>query len=421
MKHILHADRSSLFKKILKTQSAELGLEYRSSSSIKESFSILKEESIDLILTSTELDHESGEDLIHALNASSYKDIPVVLITSDEHLATRSRFFDLGIVDYVLKQDLDSKRLSYFFGALQSRRSLTSELQNLRFTVLDDSALSQKIITSILSFHQAEYIRTFDDPINLLAESEPSDVYLIDMIIPRMSGEEVVQTLRSRYPDSIIIAISSVNNIKTISYVLDGGADDYIIKPYDAGLFLARLRNCIRTQSLVRDLKTKQEALEEQARTDGLTGLYNHKFIMERLGEEVREASAGGNPLSVMLLDLDFFKKVNDTYGHPVGDDVLRNLASLLKEHAVSDCLVARYGGEEFLLLMPGVSLEEAVAHGEILLEKVRTHNFRGVDHPLTISAGAAGLKGADPKELVKQADDMLYSSKKNGRDRISF
>jgi len=172
------------------------------------------------------------------------------------------------------------------------------------------------------------------------------------------------------------------------------------------------------------------EAIERISQHDGLTGLFNHRVFEERLQQEVGRRSRTLKPLSLLMIDIDHFKQFNDSFGHQAGDAVLRQLSDILRQQSRSDTIdvCCRYGGEEFSIIMPEQELHNAVKVAERIRATVEHHNFiiKGNNSPslVTISLGVAALSGEDdcsPEELLKKADEALYLSKRNGRNRVSY
>ena len=166
-----------------------------------------------------------------------------------------------------------------------------------------------------------------------------------------------------------------------------------------------------------RKLSEQNDLLKNQASIDGLTGLYNHRHIYERLGEEVNRCGPDNSTFTVMILDIDLFKNVNDTYGHLTGDQILRELSILLKENITQANLVGRYGGEEFLIMLAQTHLEEGFEIAERLRHAVEMHEFsRNIR--ITVSIGVEEYHGGKISELLDKADKKLYSAKNSGRNK---
>ena len=261
----------------------------------------------------------------------------------------------------------------------------------------------------------------------------PPDLILLDVMMPDISGIEVAQRIKGnrQLPFIPIIMQTALDSTEAKVEGLEAGADDYITKPIDFAELKARLRSMLR-------IKRLQEALEERERellevnerlrfmslTDGLTGLDNRRHLNDRIDEMFQHAQRLNEPFSVVMCDLDKFKSVNDTYGHQAGDEVLKQLATILKEEAREIDRVGRYGGEEFLLLLPGTVLDAAVTFAERVRKHVERHTFTfpGGSTKRTASFGVAGWphpKICDSDTLVRMADDALYVAKETGRNRV--
>ncbi len=181
----------------------------------------------------------------------------------------------------------------------------------------------------------------------------------------------------------------------------------------------ARKRLAARKEELLHELNKKNKILENLAVTDGLTGLYNHKYIIERLQKEIAEALRYSKPLSIIMMDIDYFKKVNDTYGHQTGDDVLVGVSDGLKETLREGDIAGRYGGEEFMLILTNTDLEGAIAGAERIRQLVGNLKWDIPELAVNISAGVATLKDENASQLIEHADNLLYKAKKGGRNRV--
>lgn len=414
MDHVLHLERSSFFAKIVKKILEEQGISVLHAKSGEEAYSLLERNSISLIISGTELDDTDGADFIEKLTVSKFSSIPVIVFTAKESLQLREKLFSLGIADYILKEDITANRLQVYFQALIGQNRLLEQIRGVPIAVLDDSRLGLNVIRNIFRLNRVAKVSYFTDPQKMLEEIEKYSIFFVDMVLPEVSGEEVIMKIREKNPGSVIIVVSGITNIKLVSHALMYGADDYVTKPFANTIFMARLKANARSFFLNRQLK-------RQAVTDGLTGLYNHRYIYTAVDKQISLVKDSDSVFSVLLLDIDFFKKVNDTFGHPVGDLVLRTVAAVFRSVLPESAIVGRYGGEEFLIVFPGTDLEKGFEYAELLRTKVEETVYP--EHPglnVTISGGLVQFAGNDTGELIKAADELLYESKKNGRNRIT-
>ncbi|MBI5017553.1 MAG: diguanylate cyclase [Deltaproteobacteria bacterium] len=315
--------------------------------------------------------------------------------------------------------------------------------------VVDDSRIVLAMVTDILAeegyrVRQAENGRV---ALERVAEARP-DLIVLDVMMPEMDGYEVCETLRRESDYIPILMITAKGELEDLVRGLDAGADDYIAKPFQAVELVARVKSLLRIGTLQKrlllqnfELEAKNQQLEALARqlddlnkeltllsvTDGLTRAYNHRHFQERLKSEFSRAKRYEEPLACVMLDIDHFKRVNDTWGHPVGDRVLVRIVEILKEGIRSEDLVARYGGEEFVLLLPRTDSEHAAHLAERLRERVEADEFpltNGDRIRLTVSLGVSGFHPPGTHEtadaLLHAADAALYRAKTDGRNRVA-
>jgi two-component system, cell cycle response regulator len=250
------------------------------------------------------------------------------------------------------------------------------------------------------------------------------DVVVTDWEMPKMDGITLCRILKSieelRFTHVIILSSRGETSAKVTG--LDTGADDYLVKPVDPNELLARVRAGLRLQQALAELAARNELLAKLALTDPLTGLPNRRAFEESLSREVALAIRHVRPLSLLLLDLDHFKRVNDTFGHPAGDEVLASLGLLLGRQGRRGDVVARIGGEEFAVVLPETGKEQAAATAERIRIAVSSSPLGArAKVPVTVSIGVASLPQpcGDLETLVSTADAALYAAKSAGRDRV--
>jgi diguanylate cyclase (GGDEF)-like protein len=259
------------------------------------------------------------------------------------------------------------------------------------------------------------------------------DLILLDVMMPKMDGIEVVRRLKknSALPFIPVIMQTALDSTENKVEGLDAGADDYITKPINFAELEARVNSLLRIKKLQVELAEREkqlsalnDKLREISLTDGLTKVDNRRSLEERLHEMWEHSVRLHEPLAIVMCDIDKFKSVNDNYGHQAGDAVLQQFARLLKEEAREIDRVGRYGGEEFLLILPGTVLDAAVTFAERLREKVAGHTFSfpGGTLERTMSCGVSASphpKVKDQEALLRTADDALYVAKETGRNRV--
>jgi diguanylate cyclase (GGDEF)-like protein len=300
-------------------------------------------------------------------------------------------------------------------------------MASFSIAIVDDDAAIRRLLRLLL--HRAGY-ETIECTTGAEAQAalrqQPWDLAILDRRLPEMDGLELAAELkgnaefRSRY----IIMLTGEDDQEDKVEGLDSGADDYITKPFQPRELLARIRAGERIVRLQKELLETNKRLELLSITDGLTKLNNHRYFQDELSRAFEESQRYGRPLSLAMIDLDFFKKVNDTYGHAVGDDVLKCAASLFKESARSTDLVARYGGEEFAVMMPETELADAAVFAEKIRSLVEGMPFDTQAGPIAVSVsiGVASVPHSripTAKELIIAADKALYRAKKNGRNQV--
>lgn len=296
-----------------------------------------------------------------------------------------------------------------------------------KILIIDDSRLIAQFGKSILSGKGHEVFTADSGEIGLeLADREQPDLILLDVILPGMDGYQICHHLKTRVLSKDIPVIILTSKAEPADKIkgLELGAVDYVTKPFDAGELIARVNTHLRMKELYEALQDKNRQLQEMANRDGLTDLYNHRYFHEHLVREIERVKRYGGVVSFVLADIDFFKKINDTYGHQAGDNVLKEIAQILKNGIRDSDLAARYGGEEFALVLLQTQVEVALQTSERLRIQIAEHPFSGFFPPLHITASfgvatfpAVGIK--EEKDLVEAADQALYQAKKEGRNKV--
>jgi diguanylate cyclase (GGDEF)-like protein len=353
-------------------------------------------------------DAEEGEivDLVTA------RGIPSVVLTGTFTPELRDRILSKNIVDYFVKSDPQClEQVVAVIERLHTSRS-TSVL------VVDDSRPMRTLIGSLLG---ALGLHVFtassgEEGLAVLAANPTIRMVLTDYQMPGMDGCQLVARIRETRgrSDLAIIGLSTEGTHALSARFLKLGASDFLPKPFLREEFFCRV-----LQNL--DILGYIESIREAAYRDFLTGLRNRKYFFEHCGDPHHGALTGGARLAVAMLDVDHFKRVNDTYGHEGGDVALKHLAALLREHLPGAHTVARLGGEEFCVLVPDADRAAATALFEHLRQAVEASVAHHGDIPIrfTVSIGVALSPGASLGDMVRHADELLYRAKEGGRNRV--
>jgi len=295
----------------------------------------------------------------------------------------------------------------------------------MRVLIAEDDPTSRLLLTKVLEKWGYEVTATTDgaEAWELLRSDDSPRLAILDWMMPGMDGIEVcrrVRVLDTRQPPYIIL-LTALGEQDHVVTGLEAGADDFVGKPYDPAELHARVEVGRRLVELNEELVEAQVALEIQARTDALTGLPNRRAILEILDEEVARALRENGDLGVGMLDIDHFKRVNDTHGHAAGDAVLRELARRSESVLRPYDGLGRLGGEEFLIVVPGARREELRDVLERMRAAIAERPFAIGDGVLavTVSIGGVVSAGESADGLIAGADDAMYAAKARGRDCV--
>ncbi len=291
-------------------------------------------------------------------------------------------------------------------------------MRTVRMLLVDDSPLIQRLVTDRLAAHQIE-VRSISSGSLALQEmiDWSPEVVLLDLELPDGDGLNALARIKGRpeIQNIPVIALSASGDTAETVRAFELGAVDYISKPFDIAELRARVRSAVRTYRLF-------VMLEQRAQIDGLTGLYNRAHFDTRLQQEIAESQRFDTKLSLILCDLDRFKSVNDTFGHPFGDRVLEAFAQILLSGRLSD-IACRYGGEEFAVILPRAAVAEAAGVAQRFREAIETVQWNDQQElRITASFGVADISCTEElsnRALVKVADAALYQAKQTGRNRV--
>ncbi len=243
------------------------------------------------------------------------------------------------------------------------------------------------------------------------------------VLLEQTTGLEAVSAIKPEDVD--VIFISKNTDPEFVSQVLEQGAVDYIYKPYSLTELISRVRVRFRTRDLMNNIKRENRKLYKLSQTDDLTGLFNMRSMFERIDKELRRSAKTGSQVACFMMDMDFFKNVNDGHDHLFGSFVLKEVGRLLKENLRTSDLAARYGGDEFLVVIPNANAEGIKGFTERFCDIIRKHTFQSeleakhVSTSIGYAITCPGDVSMMSRQLVKLADDALYKAKRMGRDRV--
>jgi diguanylate cyclase (GGDEF)-like protein len=363
-----------------------------------------------------DLDHQQGMPLESAavarIRQSSERRVPLLCLSGRNHFDACLAAVRAG-ADAYCARPVDATALVDHLDALIERR----EVQPYRLLAVGSDAATTGRYAELLRGPRIELMRLHRlmDVFKALGEYRP-ELVLVDVDTPRCSGRDLIRLIRqnSLYVDLPIVAVAHSGAPAQRIAAIEAGADDVLLPPLESDCLAASLAGRAERYRTLRGLIMR----------DSLTGLYNHSASKEHLAREIARARREQAPLSLAMIDIDYFKRVNDSYGHPVGDQVIRALSRLLVQRLRRGDIVGRYGGEEFVAILPATGAAAAAA----ALDQVR-EAFSGIRHraderefATTFSAGIADLTVSDDAAaLSRAADTALYAAKHMGRNRVEI
>ena len=300
----------------------------------------------------------------------------------------------------------------------------------MKILVADDSIVTRHLLSATLSKWGYEVILASDgtQAWEILQREDAPLLVILDWMMPGLTGLEICQKVRARKqePYTYILLLTAKSLKEDLIKGMEAGADDYIVKPFDQYELNVRLRAGSRQVELQTELLATREALREQATKDALTKIWNRRSIVDRLNAELARAERELRPVGVILVDLDHFKNINDTFGHFAGDIVLEEASRRMRNSIRNYDSIGRYGGEEFLILLPGCDENSTFAQAERLRGQVADEQIQLPGTPITLTA-SFGCTSAVPgrrsccEALIRKADEALYLAKRLGRNRAEL
>ena len=350
------------------------------------------------------------------------KNIPLVVMSNEYELARELITKNLGVTEVFSKKDLS--RFKRFIVDLIRRVQQNINISNKHILVLEDNQAMLLLIRNYLNELEVEItaVTSAEEAVEKI-NTEKFDMILADMFVEgEMSGLDLLRIVRglshpakSRIP---FLGISGVGDLAIRLEFLNSGANDFLGKPFLFEELVVRMKNLLMIKHLFDRIDEQNLELQKMAVTDHLTGLPNRHCLNMMAPKYLCDSKRHGFPLSMLVIDIDHFKKINDNYGHLVGDMVLVGVSHCIKDYFREEDFPVRFGGEEFIVMMPHCNQKDASKRAEMLREKIELLNPSGIN--VTVSIGVSELGShQDFNELFKDADALVYKAKKNGRNRV--
>jgi two-component system cell cycle response regulator len=415
-------DDSATARTFLSSELRALGFEVLVANDGPSGIAMIEERVPDFVLADLEMPGFGGLELAERVAARARTGaVPVAIVSSRVDLQLRQRAFASGAQDF-LSKPVNPGSLASLTSRVVGERRLKQAASRRALVVEDSRTVAALLCRFFDEVGVVSHVCRSIAEARALAQVLVPDIVTVDLGLPDGSGLDLCRELRSQ-PDFVhvpLVVVSGDDSRHVVVECLRAGANDYVPKPFFKEELQARITNLLDLRRLQADLVQKNRALEELAYYDGLTGLFNRLYLDRALTREKALAVEQQRSLAFVLVDLDFFKKVNDTHGHETGDEVLQSVAKLLKSHARPGDVAFRYGGEELGLLLPNTSLGRAFGIAEALRADCAARTHGKVQLCQTLSVGVSAYPATGPADdLVKAADLALYQAKRTGRNQV--
>lgn len=416
-----------------------------------DALSICERGQCDIVLLDVMMPGMDGFEVCRRLKADPRTmHIPVIMVTALDQPADRVKGLEAGADDFLTKPVNDIALITRV-RSLVRLKMLTDELRMRAVTgreigfdetdtavlfnddsrgrvlLVDDRRSSyERIAASLARWHD---VTVETDPQEALFRAAEGDfeLVMVSLALANFDGLRLCSQLRSLERTRMvpILLITEPEDNARLLRGLDIGVNDYLVRPIEKNEILARVRSQLRRKRYTDHLRDNVAQTMELAITDALTGVHNRRYLESHLATLVSQATQRGKTLAVLMIDLDYFKAVNDTYGHDAGDEVLKEFARRLRKNVRGIDLACRFGGEEFVVVMPETDLSLAYSVAERLRQRVSGEPFlvnggaQAIDVTISVGLAILGRPNDTPENILKRADEALYAAKRDGRNRV--
>ncbi len=406
---LLVEDNKALSKLIAKKMSESLDMEIIQAYSFKEAEEIL-EENDDFFIALLDLnlpDAPDGEIVDFVLSQG----IPSIVLTGSIDDELREQMLSKNIIDYVYKGNIDD--VNYIFYVI----SRLTRNRDIKVMVVDDSRAIRAKMKDIL---QKQMFKVFvaahgEEALNYLNENPDIKLIVTDFNMPVIDGMELTKEIRKKYNKNelIIISLTGSNDHSISAKFLKIGANDFINKPFSNEEFICRINNAL-------EAKEYLEKMTNLANLDFLTALYNRRYFFKNINSIIKAKK----PYAIAMIDIDNFKQINDTYGHDMGDTVIKHLAFQIKNSIKGSDMAARFGGEEFCIALKNVNEKNAIGFflklNKLIAKESAKYKNQQINYTVSIGLTTCD-KYKDINTLIKEADEALYKAKNSGKNRVEI
>jgi two-component system cell cycle response regulator len=416
----------------------------------EEALQMAKSESPGLVLLDVMMPGMNGFEVTARMkNDPETADIPIILVTALDGSDSKNKGLEAGADDFLNKPvntaELRARvksllRLKRYGDQLKARSdakgmllnpfSSDETLSDLRLPsllIVEDSPTDAKLLKSLLKNLACNLwtVHSGEEALSI-CNNHPIDIMILDMLLPGLNGYEVVKQIKEKVSTRSIqiIVVTSLQDIESKIKGFDFGVDDYLVKPINFNEFRARVNSLLKKKAYYDRLMADFEAAVQSAITDRLTGAYNNGYFQHYLKNELKRAERHAYPVSLLMLDIDDFKTVNDSHGHLAGDKLLKEIAEKLRQNMREIDVLARFGGDEFVIILPYTQQEDAAAIAERMRVMFETCVVAVNDHVSLSISMSIGVAEFDPgvdtlQHLIQKADKALYTAKFEGKNKV--